>query len=247
MRKFMGVAIAGLAASLALAAPAMAVGPKQLLKASIKPSKIGAKPKKPVGVTFNVNPYFDVNSPAGKAEVDAAPFATKKAHVYFDKNFVFNQKAFKTCAAAIVQSAPDTCPKGSLVGSGSAVGRALGIEQNDLKVRAYNAPNKHFLLRVDGTAVLQIHSVIDGVLKGSTGPYGSELLFTIPPGLQVPQEGVTAALVDFKTSIPAKPTGTKKTSYVTLKGCRKGGLNIGYKGEYTDGTSQRIDTKVPCK
>lgn len=247
MRKFMGVAVAGLAATLALAAPAMAVGPKQLFKASISPTKIGAKPKKPVGVTFNANPFFDVATPAGKAEVDAKPFATKKAHVYFDKNFVFNQKAFKTCTAAMVQDTPDKCPKGSEVGKGSAIGRALGIEQNDLKVRAFNAPNKHFLLRVDGTAVLQIHSIIDGVLKPSTGPYGSELVFTIPQELQVPQEGVVAALVDFKTTIPAKPTGKGKVSYVAIKACRKGGLRIGYKGEYTDGTSQRVDTKVACK
>ena len=119
MRKFLSVAVAGLTASLALAVPAFAVGPKQQLKASVKPTKIGKAPKKPVGVTFNVNPFFDVSSAAGKAEVDAAPFATKIAHVYLDKSFVFNQKAFKTCAPGVINKTPDACPKGSEVGSGS--------------------------------------------------------------------------------------------------------------------------------
>lgn len=247
MRKITCVAVAGLAGALALAAPAMAVTPKQKLTASIKPTKIGAAPKKPVAVTLNVNPFFDVATPAGLTAVDAAPFATTKAHVYFDKNFVFNYKAFKTCTAAMVQSTPDACPKGSEVGSGSAVGRALKISQTDLKVRAFNAPNKHFLLRVDGTAVLQIHGVIDGRLKSSTGPYAWELVFTIPSGLQQPLEGVIAALVDFKTSIPAKPTGTGKLSYVAVKACPKAGLKVGYKGEYTDKTTQTVSTKIACK
>ena len=246
MRKFLSVAVAGLTASLALAVPAFAVGPKQQLKASVKPTKIGKAPKKPVGVTFNVNPFFDVSSAAGKAEVDAAPFATKIAHVYLDKSFVFNQKAFKTCAPGVINKTPDACPKGSEVGSGSAVGRALGIEQNDLKVRAFNGPNNHFYLLVDGSAVLTIHGVIDGLLKKSTGPYGYELRFTIPAALQSPSDGIIAALVDFKTSIPAKPTGTGKLSYVAVKGCPKGGLKLGYKGEYTDGTTQTVAIKVPC-
>ncbi len=246
MRKFTCVAVAGLMASLALAVPAFAVGPKQQLKASISPKKIGKKPKKPVGVTFNVNPFFDVSTPAGTAAVDAAPFATKIAHVYLDKNFVFNVKAFPTCKSGVISKTPAACPKGSEVGSGSAVGRALGIEQNDLKVRAFNGPNNHFYLLVDGSSVLTIHGVIDGVLKKSTGPYGYELRFTIPAGLQSPSDGIIAALVDFKTSIAAKPTGKRKVSYVSVKSCPKGGLKVGYKGEYTDNTSQRVDMKVPC-
>lgn len=247
MRKFMCVAVAGMAATLALAGPAFAVSPKQKIKASISPTKIGKAPKKPVAVTLKVNPFFDAATPAGLAAIDAAPFATTVAHLYFDKKFVFNTSAFKTCAKGVVLDNSANCPKGSQVGSGTAIGRALKISQTDLKVKAFNGPNKHFFLLVDGSAVLTIHGAIDGVLKNSTGPYGKELKFTIPPGLQEPAEGIIAALTDFRTSIPKSPTGKGKLSYVAVKGCPKGGLRLGYKGEYTDKTSQTVTTKIACK
>lgn len=247
MRKFMSVTVAGVMAALALAAPALAVQPKQQIKASISPTKIGKAPKKPVGVTLNVNPFFDASNQAALDVIDAAPFATKIAHLYFDKNIAFNTKAFATCASGVIQNDEKGCPKGSKVGSGTAVGRALKLNQTDLKVTAFNGPSKHFYLHVVGSSPLVIDQVLIGTLKNSTGPYGTELRVVIPPGLISPQEGLIAALTDFRTSIPKSPTGKGKVSYVTVKACPKGGLKLGYKGEYTDNTSQTVTTKIACK
>jgi hypothetical protein len=235
LRKSMALALAGaLILSLAAAGLAQAVNSKQSLTIKLAHSKAGtaAKPKSVGALTVDMKVALDPSDPA---------FATRTAVVHFDKNLVFNSGKFPSCTEAQVRSGAAACAKAK-VGSGKAVGRALGMDEN-LAVTAYNGPGgKTVLLHVVGSSPLSIDDVIVGKLQADTGAYGRKLVVPIPEGLQAPS-GVTATLTSFVTKVGGSSKGTP---YVALKGCSGGKLK--FKGDfvYTDGSKQSPTSTTAC-
>ena len=251
MRRISLLALVAIAASLAVAVNASAITQPQQFKASVSPSKAGTKAK-PAAVTLKVRPYFnesDITPDAG--------FATKFASVYFPKELVFNGKFFKSCSASTSTAVIDTKCKNAKVGSGTAMGTALGIYEA-LTVAIYNGPaGKSVLLHVvgkqggdnkhGGQNPLPIDSVIVGKLTKSSSGY--LLKVPIPDDLQQPAPGAFATLTDFNTTLPKKfvTKAGKKIPYIGLAAC-SGTLEFGYVGEYTDGTTgAKVVSKQSCK
>ncbi|WP_372789858.1 hypothetical protein [Paraconexibacter sp.] len=236
MRK---VAVLAVMAVVPVAGIAHAATVDQSIDVKISPSKAGTK-KKPTAASLK----FDI---ATVKKVQNESFATKTATLFFDKNLVFNPAAFPTCKQATIQANEGKCVKGSKVGTGSAVGNALGQTQN-LKVSLFNGPGKTLLLHVTGSSPLAIDSVIVGKLKSASGAYGTKLVVTIPDNLQQPLPGVFATLTSFKTSI-TKLAGKKgkNTPYIGIKGCTK--KRLAFKGDFvfTDGTKASATDTVACK
>jgi hypothetical protein len=222
-------------AAVGMTSPALAVNADQGLNISLSPTKAGTK-KKPANVKLKV---ITTTTPK-----DATPFATRQAVIHFDKNLVFNPGKFKTCTAATVQSNEAACPKGSKVGSGSAIGTAIGQTSN-LAVSAYNASGSKLLLHVTASTPLQIDSVITASLKADTGKFGKKLVVPIPDNLQQPVPGVFATLKQFVTTVKATSKGVP---YVGLAGCPKS-KKLSFKGDFTftDGTSLSATDTVACK
>ena len=222
-------------AAVGMTSPALAVNADQGLDISISPTKAGTK-KKPANVKLKVT---TTTTPK-----DATAFATRQAVIHFDKNLVFNPSKFKTCTAATVQSNQSSCPSGSKVGSGSAVGTAIGQTSN-LTVSAYNGSNGKLLLHVTAATPLQIDSVITASLKSDTGKYGKKLVVPIPDNLQQPVPGVFATLKQFITTVKATSKGVP---YVGLVGCPSS-KKLSFKGDFTftDGTSLSATDTVACK
>lgn len=213
------------------AVPAGAVQSVQQLRGSLSPRKAGSA-KKPAPVALTVNPFVELN--AGDA-----PFATSSAVIWLDRNLRFAGAKTTSCTAAKAQMG--TCPTASRVGRGSAAGVALGLTEN-LSIVAYNGPRGGSLLMlVEGTEPLSIKEVLVGELTPARAPYGTKLSVTIPPGLQQPVPGVFATLTDFKLTV-----GSKKSRFVTLACCPKGGLRLAGDFAFTDDTSQRAETRAAC-
>jgi hypothetical protein len=224
-----------LVAAVGMTSPALAVNADQGLDISISPTKAGTK-KKPANVKLKVT---TTTTPK-----DATAFATRQAVIHFDKNLVFNPGKFKACTAATVQSNESSCPSGSKVGSGSAVGTAIGQTSN-LTVSAYNGSGGKLLLHVTAATPLQIDSVITASLKTDTGKYGKKLVVPIPDNLQQPVPGVFATLKQFITTVKATSKGVP---YVGLAGCPSS-KKLSFKGDFTftDGTSLSATDTVACK
>jgi hypothetical protein len=234
MRKVALLATTAVAA-VGVTSPAWAVNADQGLDVSVSPTKAGTK-KKPANVKIKVTTTTNPK--------DATPFATRQAVIHFDKALVFNPKKFKTCSAAKVQQAESSCPKGSKVGSGSAVGTAIGQTSN-LSVTAFNGPNSRFLLHVVAATPLQIDAVIQASLKKDKGKYGYKLVVPIPENLQQPVPGVFATLKQFITSVKGTSKGVP---YVGLTSCPKS-KKLSFKGDFTftDGTTLHATDTVKCK
>jgi hypothetical protein len=245
MHKLMLVAAATMVAALAVVGVASAV---DAIDVTVTKNKAGTKAKPNSLGKLNV-----VTTTAPGPGSPAGTFATNKATIFFDKNIVFNGKAFKECkpnnkSAPVGADVKAKCASAK-IGAGKAAGQATVGGQENLTVTAYNGAAKAngdrwFYLHVQGEVPLKIDSVIAATLKRATGDYGYKLDVPIPPNLIQPLTGITATLLNFSTSVGGTAKGTP---YVALKGCSGGKLQ--FKGDFvfTDGSKQSPTSTASCK
>lgn len=238
MRKIALFAVSALVVALGIPSIASAIQGGQGVSIKLSSNKAGtAKKPRNVGKLTVVTTTTPTAAEAGK-------FATKTATIFFDKNFVFNPKAFKTCSPSQVTSDASKCPKGSKIGTGSA-SAIVGASPTPLglTVTPYNGPNGSLslLVRAPGTA---INGALVGKLKNAGGGYGKKLVVTIPSGLQQVAPGVFATLTRFTTNVGGVSNGKP---YVALKGCTGGKLKIKGVFNFTDGTSKTATASTRCR
>ena len=147
----------------------------------------------------------------------AGTFATKKATIFFDKNLVFNAKAFKECKPSN-KSAPvgsdvkakcaerqDRRRQGRRPGHGRRTG---GPDRHRLQRRGQGQrPTAGSTCTSRAPSPLKVDSVIAATLKKASGDYGVKLVVPIPPNLVQPLTGVTATLLNFSTSVGGTSKG----------------------------------------
>jgi hypothetical protein len=237
LRKKLALALSGaLILALGVAGVAQAVNSKQTVAVKLAHNKAGtaAKPKSVGDLTVDLKVAVDPSD---------QPFATSSTVIHFDKNLVFNTAKFPSCTEAQARTGAAACTKAK-IGSGKALGLALGQQEN-LTITAYNGPKgKSILLHVVGTQPLDINTVIVGQLKPDSGKFGRKLVVAIPSNLQQPLAGVFATLTSFVTKVGGSAKGTP---YVALKGCSGGKLQ--FKGDFvfTDGSKQSPTSTTACK
>ena len=250
MRKLLFGALVALVGVLAVVGVASAVDAQQAIDVKITNNKAGtkAKPKSIGKLNVLTTTTPGAGSPAGT-------FATTKATIFFDKNLVFNAKAFKECkpsnpSAPVGSEVKSKCA-GDKIGGGKAAGQATIGGQENLTVTAYNGAasksnpaNRWFYLHVEGSTPLVIDSVIAATLTKATGDYGYKLVVPIPANIVTPLAGVTATLLNFSTSV----SGTAKgLPYIGIKGCSGGKLKFKGTFLFTDGTTKTATDTAACK
>ncbi len=282
MRKsLLTVAVAALAALVPVTSAVASPSTFQRFTAKVS-GKAGTN-SKPKSVGVYLRPYYVVGKAGGPANTGnknsgallEAPFATAFANVYLPKQLTFSTAGFPACSEVMVLNAPDSCPKGSEIGSGVAAGFGRTVPSDlgqyvldlPLTVRVFvsSAGKNAVVLRVLNPTTS--NSIITGVVSKASGSaaksYGSRLRFTIPKGLIEPIPGFTAQLTDFSSTL--KPATYTHHSLITLKACPKNKkLNFGFNGEYNigldktkspktasgysiDSVGKVINTRVACK
>jgi len=228
------LAVFGVSAISAQVAGAKPVDMVQELNVKITPAKAGtAKKPKPAQIEVNIQ------SPTPE------PATTESVKVFFGKGLRFNNTKFPTCSLASIKSSKSIagCPKGSIVGKGSA--RAIGFlggsqVPESLSVTAINSTNNSLLLWLNGTAPLPLSDALVGKLVKASGQYGYRLDVTIPKNLREVLPGTYAPLVFFNVKVKATTTvkqgkGKKakkvKVNYVETTSCPKGGWP--FKADFT--------------
>jgi hypothetical protein len=225
-RTLAGVTLAALGVSTASAQAAATPKPvdmAQNLRVAISPGKSGtARKPKPasIGVT--------ISSPT------VEPATTETVSLSLGKGIEFNNRAFPTCTLQTISAVGNLsrCPKGSIVGRGTA--RAKGflgttIVPETLKVTAVNSPGDSLQLYVVGTSPVTISGPITGKLVKASGKYGYKLNVRLPQYLQEVIEGTAwAPLVYFHVDVKATTTVRRggravRVPYVQTVKCPKGG------------------------
>ena len=259
MRRIMIFAVT-VAALAVCAAPASAIQSVQKASATVKPNVAGTKAN-PQAVSLTVRSYFDSIAPDLDAQVQ---FATVNGQVWFTKEGLTNAKQFPGCASSKVFQDEKTCPSGSKVGSGTARGIGIGLDEN-VKLTAFNQPSgKGITVLVIGESPLIIREVVVANLKTLSGDpkYKYELTFSVPKNLQSPAPGVIAAIKDLSLTIPVtylKKSGKivkkkgHKVPYLATTGCAAGRWYGKYVADYTTSfdsaieSSQTVNLTIPCK
>lgn len=252
--------MAALAGMAVMASPAHAIQSIQKATAKVTPNVSGTKAN-PQGVALTVTASFDSIAPDLDQQVQ---FATVNGKVFFTKEGLTNAKLFPGCDASKVFQDEKQCPAGSKVGSGTARGIGLGLDEN-VVLTAYNLPGgKGVVVLVVGDTPLIIREVVEAKLTTLSGDpkFKYRLDFTVPKNLQSPAPGVIAAVKDLKLTVPLqylKKSGKfvlkkkKKIPYIATTGCSTGKWSGRFIAEYTTTfdsaieSTQTVDIDVPCK
>jgi hypothetical protein len=235
-RRGLAVIAFAIAALFGLSTVAQASTTVSTLDLKLSSSKAGKK-KKPRGVKLNF--HLTLGTDDG-----TSPPTTKETIVSFGKGIKFNASKFPSCSQNTLNSkGPKGCPKGSKIGTGSAValvggspGEPAPSTTETLKVTAFNGPGgKKYELYLQGDSPAAISQAIEGKLTKASGDYGYQLDVLIPPELQQPVPGLFAPLVDFKVKTGGTYTKTKtvkkhgkkvkvktKYNYIETTACPKG-------------------------
>ncbi len=258
----LAAALASVAVATASApvAPAYAIESLQHASATVKPSVAGTKAR-PRAVSLTVRAWFDEIAPDLGRQVQ---FATVNGEIFFPKEGITNNRRFPSCRPATVLQDERKCPSGSRIGTGSARGIGLGLDET-VDLQAFNLPaGKGVVVLVVGETPLIIRDVVVATLTTlkRDPKFRYRLSFTIPRNLQSPAPGVLAAIKDFRLTVPAqylKKNGRyverkgRRIPYIATIGCAAGRWQGRYVAEYTtsfDGAvdgSQTVDVSVPCQ
>lgn len=171
------------------------------VKPKVSPSKAGTK-KKPKSVTLDIKASFKTTGPDGQNK----PVA-QKVEILFPKGSLYNGKAVPSCAMSKMQGGnlpKDVCPKGSIVGGGSANAWADTVKTTAKFTLVNGGPKAVYLFtEMENPAIVQ--TPVPGKIKKGGKLGGYVLTFTVPDELQI-VGGVPISLIDLhvKTNKAAK-------------------------------------------
>lgn len=229
------------------------------IQASFSNNKLGQGS----GGKFNVKVAVDGIFPApGNGGVFPPP--SNHAVVHLPKGLKIDTKPFEksTCSKAQIEGrGAVTCPKKSIIGSGtSQIGAVLGsqIVYENAKVTAFAGP------REGGKPVLNVYAdarspvsaqiVLHGVLKKSTADsskFGQEVDVDVPPiptAPGSPDASILSFTVQLDGKIKVKEKGKTVTKFLATlpKKCPAGGFQWQGDFSFVDGQTSTGTTTSPC-
>jgi hypothetical protein len=217
LRKYLIAAVAACVAVGALAVSAPAQAPTGIeLKVNLKPSKAGTK-RNPRNTKIHfVTTNKDVSQTASRIKI------------WIADTLKLSNKGFPKCSMAVLGDparGPDSCPKGSEVGGGSALARA-GVNVNPTNppqlpfdVRAFVTGKSSLVFHIRSTQPgIEIVALTPAKLKKASGKYGQLLDVTIPREPAQFYLGQYNGLEQLDVTIGAK---RGKNMLVSSIGCKK--------------------------
>jgi len=170
-----------LTATLVAAPAAGAIESIQQVDGGAVPNVSGTKAR-PRAVALTVHLYFDSIAPDLDRQVQ---FATAHGEIFFPKEGLTNNRLFPSCAPVTVLTDERQCPAGSRIGSGTARGVGLGLDE-DVVGKFFNLPGGNgTTLLVTGESPLIIREIVNSTLTTLSDPdYSYKLSFSVPRVLQ---------------------------------------------------------------
>jgi hypothetical protein len=158
--------------------------------------------------------------------------------------------AFPSCdATALIERGAPACPKGSKVGTGSAVAdvRPLIETRIDASIDVYNGPRRNggrvLIFDVRTKNIVNQQFVMQGLLKRTSGRYGYRLTLAIPQINTIPGSP-PAAITSFRVKVGAHGNGR---SYLEApRSCPRGGLPFAGRYGYADGSRSSAQAAIAC-
>lgn len=245
MRKTLVVALAAvLCLSLVATALAQRGDPKNTtnkLTVKVSPSKSGTS-KKPKAVTFNLG--ITGSTKDGKGQ----PASSTSLNTTLPSGMKINSKSWASksrCKLATMraQKSPNSCPKGSKVGSGVSVAKAGSLTET-IKVTAYALTSGNIGFYLLGNPV-PLNYTLDGkVVKNGRG-----LNVVIPPEVYQPAPGLFTGItkLDVKFKATSKSKGKTIGIVQTTKCPKSKKYNFVFQNVLLGGGKIDNKTSVACR
>lgn len=226
----LGIAVASVTV---VAAPSCAQDPPVTTvtaEAQVTPDKPGTE-KKPRGVQLEIDVHWDTPGDVEKPVV-------QRATVMFPKGSKYNGGKVPKCSAdTMPRKGINGCPKGSIMGKGSAVAYADTVMTYP-KITVVNGGKDRIYLWTVMTNPARVQAPVPGKLTKVSGKFAYELELTVPPSLQI-VAGVPIALKDFSVS-------AGKKDWLATTGCPGGEWPFEGQTFFDNGTSSSFASSVEC-
>ena len=152
------------------------------------------------------------------------PPALVRSVINFPYGAAFNGALFPACPPATINRHGErSCPRGSLIGSGHAIGVGDTVRQR-LRVRLYNGPGgRSVVFYLHSTNPLRVNTAFAAPLRRfHTGRWNFELTVVVPESLRV-VAGVELALEEFVSTVQAtRRIHGRKRGYIEAWACPPG-------------------------
>jgi hypothetical protein len=150
----------------------------------------------------------------------------QRAIIFFPYGSQLNGKLFPSCtAAALADHGKSACPKGSLIGKGTALGTAGDIREK-ITVSLYNGKGgKNIVFYLQGTDPVKLNVPWESPLQPfSSGKWNFKLTVDVPESLQR-IVGLDVGIEDFSVKVDAKRKVKGRTrGYIETLICPPGAL-----------------------
>jgi hypothetical protein len=212
------------------------------LTVKVSPNKAGTK-KKPKAVAFTLGIAGGTKNGQGQ------PASSTSLNTTFPSGLKINSKSWpkkSACNLATMraQKSPNSCPKGSKVGSGISIAKAGAALTENLKVTAYALTNGNIGFYLLGNPV-----PLNKTLEGKVVKSGHGLNVVIDPDVYQPAPGLFTGItkLEVKFGASAKVKG-KKIGIIQSTSCPKSKKwNFGFQNVLLGGTKINNKTSFPCK
>lgn len=236
------LSLACLLAAAALCAPAAAHA-AQSAALDVSAELLEQPPGRPWNINLGVT--VEVSTPDG-----GPPSPLKTVDLRFPQGASLNDDRFATCdAARLERVGRSACPRASLIGTGMARADVRPLLEFPIgaSINAYVGPKRDggrvLLFSAVTREVVNLHLVMEGLLRKTKGRYGYRLQLEIPPINTVP--GAAPAAVDrFDVTIDGRRKGL---SFVEApRRCPRGGMPFSGTFGYADGSTSKASATISC-
>jgi hypothetical protein len=212
------------------------------LTIGVSPTKAGTK-KKPKAVAYNLQ------IAGGTKNGGKQPGVSTSLNTILPKDFKINSKIWPkklrcNLATMRAQKSPNSCPKGSKVGSGISIAKANGGAFTEtLKVSAYALTNGNVGFYLLGKPV-----PLNATLEGKVVNNAHQLNVVIPKEVGEPAPGFLTGITKLQVKFNAKAKTSKRTiGAVETTGCTGGKWKFTFENIIRGGGKVKATDTVSCK
>jgi hypothetical protein len=241
MRKLVALLAVVMTVGAIAAVPSFAQNVKTIVEANaqISPNKAGTK-KNPQGVKLSGTVRWT-------SEAGVEPPIITAATAYIGKGGSYNGGKYPKCSKRTLQTKPKSCPRKSIMGSGTGEALADRVITRP-KVVFYNGGARWMYLYTTLFNPAFVQEPVPAKISKVGGKWNYKVRITVPENLQI-VAGVPIALRNFKYSVGGKKYAK---DYITTTSCPKGNkydFQLETEYLYPDGSESKSATQdtVPCR
>lgn len=212
------------------------------MRVSLRPDRPGALAVLKIAIRYD-DPQTEVPAPL------------RHAVLRLPRSLEMEIPELRSCSSATLRAhGPSGCPAASRLGGGHATIEVLAGSQTlgeQVRLTTFLGPleaQPTFELFAEGVTPFERRVVIKGTAVPDSGPYGEDLLISVPPIRTLPLEP-DASIASLSLTLGSRPRAHSHGANAVLvpSDCPRGGLPFAVQSTFADGSSSTAVASVQCR